>query len=27
MPLFEYAEWDGSQEFRTLSADMVFDKL
>ncbi len=27
MPLFEYAEWDGSQEFRTLSADAVFDKL
>jgi Ca-activated chloride channel homolog len=27
MPLFEYGPWDGSQEFRTLSADMVFDKL
>jgi len=27
MPTFEYAEWDGSQEFRTLSADMAFDKL
>jgi Ca-activated chloride channel homolog len=27
MPYFEYAHWDGSQEFRTLSADLVFDKL
>ncbi|HYV36135.1 MAG TPA: VWA domain-containing protein [Gemmataceae bacterium] len=27
MPLFEYAEFDGSQEFRTLSADAMFDKL
>jgi Ca-activated chloride channel homolog len=27
MPHFEYAQYDGSQEFRTLSADMVFDKL
>jgi Ca-activated chloride channel homolog len=27
MPYFEYAEYDGSQEFRTLSADMLFDKL
>jgi Ca-activated chloride channel homolog len=27
MPYFEYAQYDGSQEFRTLSADMVFDKL
>src|SRR5258708_15187503 len=27
MPFFEYAEYDGSQEFRSLSADLVFDKL
>jgi uncharacterized protein with von Willebrand factor type A (vWA) domain len=27
MPLFEYAEYDGSQEFRPLSADALFDKL
>jgi len=27
MPFFEYAEYDGSQEFRALSADLVFDKL
>ena len=27
MPLFEYAEWDGSQEFRPLPADALFDKL
>jgi Ca-activated chloride channel homolog len=27
MAYFEYAQYDGSQEFRTISADMVFDKL
>src|SRR5262245_17218966 len=27
MPTFEYSEWDGTQEFRTLAADMAFDKL
>jgi uncharacterized protein with von Willebrand factor type A (vWA) domain len=27
MPTFEYAEWDGTQEFRTLDADAAFDKL
>ena len=27
MPIFEFSEWDGSQEFRSLSADAVFDKL
>jgi uncharacterized protein with von Willebrand factor type A (vWA) domain len=27
MPLFEYAEWDGSQEFKSLSAEALFDKL
>jgi Ca-activated chloride channel family protein len=27
MPNYEYAEWDGSQEFRTLSADAAFDKI
>ncbi|MBI3406795.1 MAG: VWA domain-containing protein [Planctomycetes bacterium] len=27
MPLFEYSEFDGSQEFKTLSAEMAFDKL
>jgi Ca-activated chloride channel family protein len=27
MPTFEYAEWDGSQQFRPLSADAAFDKL
>jgi uncharacterized protein with von Willebrand factor type A (vWA) domain len=27
MPIFEYAEWDGSQEFLPLSADAAFDKL
>jgi uncharacterized protein with von Willebrand factor type A (vWA) domain len=27
MPLFEYSEWDGSQEFRSLSAEAAFDKL
>ncbi len=27
MALFEYAEWDGSQQFQPLSADEVFDTL
>ena len=27
MPFFEYAEWDGSQQFQPLSADGVFDTL
>jgi uncharacterized protein with von Willebrand factor type A (vWA) domain len=27
MPLYEFSEWDGSQQFRPLSADAVFDKL
>lgn len=27
MPIFEYSEWDGSQQFRPLSAEMSFDKL
>src|SRR5438874_12946868 len=27
MPIFEYAEWDGSQEFQSLSAEGAFDKL
>jgi len=27
MPLFEYAEWDGSQRFQPLAADDVFDTL
>lgn len=27
MPTFEYSEWDGSQQFRPLSADAAFDKL
>lgn len=27
MPLFEYSEFDGSQEFRPLAADDVFDTL
>ena len=27
MPLFEYSEYDGSQEFRPLSAEGAFDKL
>jgi uncharacterized protein with von Willebrand factor type A (vWA) domain len=27
MPTFEYAEWDGSQQFQTLSAEAAFDKL
>jgi Ca-activated chloride channel family protein len=27
MPSFEYSEWDGSQQFRPLSADAAFDKL
>ncbi|HZZ82046.1 MAG TPA: VWA domain-containing protein [Gemmataceae bacterium] len=25
--LFEFSKWDGSQQFRPLSADVVFDKL
>src|SRR6185369_492401 len=27
MPLFEFSEFDGSQQFQPLSADSVFDKL
>ena len=27
MPQFEFSKWDGSQQFRPLSADAVFDKL
>lgn len=27
MPSFEFSRWDGSQEFRPLSADAVFDKI
>ena len=27
MPLFEFSKYDGSQQFRPLSADAVFDKL
>jgi len=27
MPHFEYSEYDGTQEFRPLSADVLFDKL
>src|SRR5438552_2041276 len=27
MPLFEFSEYDGSQQFRPLSADAIFDKL
>src|SRR5262245_53895126 len=27
MPFFEYAEYDGSQQFQPLSADSVFDTL
>jgi len=27
MPLFEYSEWDGSQEFKPLSADALFDRV
>ena len=27
MPLFEFSRWDGSQQFRPLSADAVFDKI
>jgi Ca-activated chloride channel homolog len=27
MATFEYSEWDGTQEFRPLSADAAFDKL
>ena len=27
MPLFEYSQWDGSQEFKPQSADQAFDKL
>lgn len=27
MPFFEYAEWDGSQQFQPLSADKAFDTL
>ncbi len=27
MPLFEFSEYDGSQQFRPLSADAVFDKI
>ena len=27
MPLFEYSEWDGSQEFQPLSAEALFDRV
>ena len=27
MPRFEYAEWDGTQQFQPLSADAAFDKF
>ena len=27
MPIFEFSKWDGSQQFRPLSADAVFDKI
>jgi Ca-activated chloride channel family protein len=27
MPLFEYSEWDGTQQFTPLSAEAAFDKL
>src|SRR2546430_5246540 len=27
MPVFEYSEWDGSQQFTPLSAEAAFDKL
>ena len=27
MPFFEFSKWDGSQQFRPLSADAVFDKI
>ena len=27
MPEFEYAEWDGTQQFQSLSASEAFDKL
>ncbi|MCI0455710.1 MAG: VWA domain-containing protein [Gemmataceae bacterium] len=27
MPTFEYAEWDGSQQFQPLSAEAAFDRL
>src|SRR5438105_4024937 len=27
MPIFEYSEWDGSQQFTPLSAEAAFDKL
>jgi uncharacterized protein with von Willebrand factor type A (vWA) domain len=27
MPRYEYSEWDGTQEFKPLSADAIFDKL
>jgi Ca-activated chloride channel family protein len=27
MPFYEYAEWDGTQQFQALSADAAFDKL
>lgn len=27
MALFEFSKWDGSQQFRPLSADAVFDKI
>ena len=27
MPSFEYSEFDGSQEFQSLSADMLFDQV
>jgi uncharacterized protein with von Willebrand factor type A (vWA) domain len=27
MPFFEFSKWDGTQQFRPLSADAVFDKI
>lgn len=27
MPVFEYSEWDGSQQFQALSAEALFDKV
>lgn len=27
MPIFEYSEWDGSQQFKPLAAERAFDKL
>ena len=27
MPRYEYSEWDGTQEFKPLSAESLFDSL